>query len=151
HLVSIQAQYTTGMGLKGGTLLGGWKGPLMKDWTFSTIITRGSGSPLNPVYTAIAPGTGVSGTIRPNFTGADLYAAPTGLFLTPAALAAPAAGQWGNAGRNSIIGPALFTLNASMARTFRMSDRMSADLRFDANNALNHVTYSSWVTNINNL
>jgi hypothetical protein len=151
HLVSIQGQYTTGMGMKGGTLMGGWKGPLLKDWTFASTLTRGSGSPLNPVYTAIAPGTGLAGTIRPDATGLSPYDSPSGLFLNPAAFAKPAAGQWGSAGRNSIIGPALFSLNSSMARTFRMSDRLSADVRFDANNVLNHVSYQSWVTTINSL
>jgi hypothetical protein len=151
HLVSIQGQYTTGMGLKGGTLMGGWKGPLLKDWTFASTLTRGSGSPISPVYTAIAPGTGLSGTIRPDATGLSPYDATGGLFLNPLAFAKPASGQWGNAGRNSIIGPALFSLNSSMARTFRMSDRLSADVRFDANNVLNHVSYNSWVATINSV
>ncbi len=29
-----------------------------------------------------------------------------------------------------------------------MGDRLNADLRIDSTNALNHVTYSSWVTNV---
>ena len=37
-------------------------------------------------------------------------------------------------------------MNASMARTFRLSDRYSADLRIDATNALNHPTFPSWGT-----
>ena len=149
HLVTLTAQYTSGMGLKGGTLMGGWKGPLFKDWTLSSSLTKGSGKPLNPVYTALAAGTGVTGTIRPDFTGLSLYDAPPGAFLNPAAFVKPASGQWGNAGRNSIIGPEQFALNASLARTFRMGDRLNADVRFDANNVLNHVTYQSWISNIN--
>ncbi len=39
-----------GMGLGGGTLLGGWQGGLFKDWTLATQITAGSGLPLTPVY-----------------------------------------------------------------------------------------------------
>ena len=132
------------MGLKGGTLMGGWKGPLLKDWTLSSSLTKGSGKPLNPVYTALTAGTGVAGTIRPDFTGASLYDAPRGLFLNPAAVAAPAPGRWGTAGRNSITGPAQFSLIASMARTFRLGDRISADFRLDSTNALNHVTFASW-------
>ena len=147
HLLSLQMQYTSGMGLHGGSLLGGWRGTLLKEWTASTQVTAGTGRPLTPVYQGVVPGTGVAG-IRPDYTGASLYDAPSGLFLNPAAYVAPPAGHWGNAGRNTITGPQQFTMNASMARTFRLSDRYSADLRIDAANALNHPVYSSWVTTI---
>jgi hypothetical protein len=94
-------------------------------------------------------GTGVTGPIRPDYTGAPLYAAPSGLFLNPAAYVQPAAGRWGNAGRNSITGPSQFTMNGSMARTLRVNDRISLDLRVDAANALNHPVFPSWNTSIN--
>jgi hypothetical protein len=131
--------------------MGGWKGPLLKDWTFATNLTAGTGRPLSPVYVAIAPGTGLSGTIRPDYTGASLYDTPPGFFLNPAAVTKPLPGHWGNAGRNSITGPAQFGLNASMARTFRMSDRLNADVRFDASNVLNHVTFPRWDTTVNSV
>ena len=137
------------MGLGGGTLLGGWRGGLFKDWTVATQITAGSGLPQNPIYLAPVEGTGVTGTIRPDYTGASLYAAPGGLYLNPAAYNPPLPGQWGNAGRNSITGPAQFTLNASLGRTFRLGDRFNLDLRIDAANALNHVTYTAWNTTVN--
>jgi hypothetical protein len=146
HLLNIQMQYTTGMGLRGGTLVGGWKGGLFKDWTVSTQITKGSGRPLTPVYPSAVRGTGMTGSIRPDYTGASIYAAPAGLFLNPAAVAPPAQGRWGNAGRNSIIGPGQFTLNASMSRVFRFGDRLSGEFRLESLNALNHVTFTSWNT-----
>lgn len=146
HLVSVQAQYTTGMGLGGGTLLGGWKGSLFKDWTFSSQLTAGSGMPLTPIYFTAVRRTGVTGSIRPDYTGAPVYRAPAGLFLNPAAYTAPAPGRWGNAGRNSITGPPQFTLNASLSRAFRLSDRLSLDFRLDALNALNHPVFPSWNT-----
>jgi hypothetical protein len=148
HNAAITMQYTSGMGLGGGTLLSGWRGTLVKDWTFSSIINLGSGMPLTPVY--IASVRGVTGTVRPNYTGVSLYDAPEGFHLNPAAVAAPLPRQWGNAGRNSIDGPGRFTLNASMARTFRLGDRLNADVRIDSQNSLNHVTYSSWNTVFNN-
>jgi hypothetical protein len=123
----------------------GWRGTATREWTITTQITAGSGLPLSPVYLSAVQGTGVTGTIRPNFTGASLYDAPTGFYLNPAAVTAPTAGQWGNAGRNSITGPSQFSLNASLGRTFRFHDRYNADLRFDATNALNHVTFPSWI------
>ncbi len=149
HLLSAQAQYTTGMGLAGGTLLGGWRGALLKDWTVASQISAGSGLPQTPVYLVPTPGTGVTGSIRPNYTGASIYSAPAGLFLNPAAYAPPAPGQWGDAGRNSIRGPMQFTLNGSLARTFRVHDRYNLDLRFDSVNLLNHATYTGWNTTIN--
>ena len=150
HLLTAQLQYTTGMGLGGRTLMGGWQALLFKEWTFVTQINAGSGLPETPIFLAAVPGTGVTGTIRPDPTGAPIYSAPPGLFLNPAAYAPPSHGLWGRAGRNSIIGPGEFNLNASLGRTFRLHDRLNLDFRFDATNALNHVTFPSWISIINN-
>ena len=140
HLLNLQMQYTTGMGLGGGTLLGGWKGALFKEWTFVTTITAGSGLPQTPVYLAAVSGTGVTGPIRPNYNG--------GSDLSLASYSAPLPGQWGTAGRDSITGPSQFTLNASLDRVFRLKDRLNLELRFDSTNALNHVTWTVWNTTI---
>jgi hypothetical protein len=148
HQLTAHIQYTTGMGIAGGTLVNGWKGALYKEWTVGSQITAASGMPLTPIYLAAVGGTGVTGSIRPDYTGAPLYAAPPGFFLNAAAYAPPAPGQWGSAGRNSITGPSQFGLNASLSRTFQMSDRLSLDLRVDATNALNHVTFPSWNTTV---
>ncbi|MGH9449188.1 MAG: carboxypeptidase regulatory-like domain-containing protein, partial [Terriglobia bacterium] len=149
HLVNFALQYTTGMGLGGGTLLGGWRGTLFKEWTFLTQITVGSGLPETPIYLAAVPGTGITGSIRPDYTGAPLYTAPGALGLNPAAYTPPLPGQWGNAGRYSITGPAEFSLDASVGRTFRLHGKYNLDLRIDSVNALNHVTFTSWNTTIN--
>ena len=148
HLLNVQMQYTSGVGIGGGGLLSGWRGRLAKDWTFVDNIIFGSGLPLTPVYSSIVTGTGVTGTIRASFTGASVYDAPNGLFLNPAAFTAPAAGQWGNASRYSITGPGQFTMAASMTRAFRLSDRFTLNLRIDANNPLNHVTFPNWNTTV---
>jgi Carboxypeptidase regulatory-like domain len=148
HLMTATIQYSTGMGLGGRTLMSGRKGTLFKEWTWLTQITVGSGLPQTPIYLAAVPGTGVTGTIRPDYTGAAIYGAPSGLFLNPAAYAEPAAGQWGNAGRDSVTGPGQFALNASMGRTFRLNGRFNVDFRIDSTNFLNHVTYASWDTTV---
>jgi hypothetical protein len=146
QLLALQMQYTSGMGIHGGGLVSGWRGAMLKEWTFTTQITAGTGLPLTPTYPAAVAGTGVTGSIRPDYTGASLYNAPNGLALNPAAYTIPAAGYWGNAGRNTITGPGQFALNANMSRTFRLTDRFSGDLRIDATNALNHPTFPSWNT-----
>ncbi len=38
HNLSLNLQYSTGMGMGGGTLLNGWKGVLFKDWTMGATL-----------------------------------------------------------------------------------------------------------------
>ena len=71
-----------------------------------------------------------------------LLRAPSGFYLNPAAYAPPAPGRWGNAGRNSVTGPAQLGLNAGISRTFPWGDRLNLDWRIDASNVLNRVTYA---------
>jgi hypothetical protein len=144
HLLAASIQYTSGMGMGGGTLLTGWRGKLLKEWTLSTQITAGSGLPETPEYLAAVPGTGVTGTLRPNPTGAPLRAYSNGVFLNQAAFVAPAAGQWGTARRDSLPGPDQFSLNGSLGRTFRLHDPFNLDVRMDASNLLNHAVYAAW-------
>ena len=150
QLVNVQAQYTSGEGLGGGTLMGGWRGRLLKEWTVSTTISAGTGLPETPVYPAAVPGTGFSNTIRPDLTGASIYGAGAGRHVNAAAYSAPAAGQWGTAGRDSITGPGQFTLNSSLQRTFRPHGKLYLDLRIDSTNTLNHPAISSWNTVMGN-
>jgi hypothetical protein len=149
HLLNAQLQYTTGMGAGGGTLMEGWHGRLLKEWTVLTTIVAGSGLPETPLYEAAIPGTAFTNILRPNPTGVSVYRAQTGLHLDPAAYVAPITGQFGTAGRNSITGPSQFTLNASLQRTFRPSKRFFLDGRLDATNLLNKAVFTGWNTIIN--
>jgi hypothetical protein len=149
HQAVLNLQYTTGQGIGGGTLVGGWRGQLLKEWTFVDAITAGTGLPLTPTDSAVLlQGATAIGGVRADYTGASIYNAPSGLYLNPLAFTKPLKGQWGNAGRNTITGPSQFFMNATMARTFRMKDRYSLDLTVAATNILNHVVDSSWYTNI---
>jgi hypothetical protein len=148
QLANITVQYTTGMGTAGGTLLEGWHGRLYKEWTVQSVITAGTGLPQTPLESAVVV-SGYSAFVRPDVTNAPLYSATAGRFLNPAAYTTPEPGQWGDARRDSITGPGQFTLNASMLRTFRLHDKLNLDLQIAGTNALNHVTYSSWIPNVN--
>ncbi len=146
HAVTGSVQYTTGMGMRGGMLARGRFAAWLKEWTLGSQVTWGTGLPLSPVYPGVIPGTGVTGILRPDYTGAPLYDAPAGFYLNPAAYRAPAAGGWGNAGRNSITGPRQFGVNSSLGRTFRSAERISYDFRVDATNSTNTPTFQSWNT-----
>jgi hypothetical protein len=149
HVMNLGVQYSTGMGLAGGSLLKGWKAALLNGWTMATQFQGGSGLPQTPIFLTTAPGTGVTGTVRPDYTGAPLYASPPGLHLNPEAYTPPEPGSWGDAGRNSIIGPNQLTLNASLGRSFQVADRLNLDVRVDAVNALNRVNYTAWGAVVN--
>jgi len=149
HLLNLQAQYTSGEGLGGGTLMTGWPGRLLKEWTAVTTAVVGTGLPETPVYLAAVPGTGVTGTIRPDATGAPITMSRAGQHLNPAAYTPPLLGQWGSAGRNSITGPNQFSLDTSVARTFRPTGRFYLDFKVAATNMLNHPVFTGWNTTVN--
>lgn len=146
QLVHVEGQYTSGEGLGGGTLLRGWKGRLLKEWTLTTAVNAGTGLPETPIYPVPVPGTAFSDTMRPDLTGESISNSALGRHVNAAAYAPPAAGQWGTAGRDSITGPAQFTLDSALARTFRPTAKLYLDLRVSATNLLNHPEFTSWNT-----
>jgi len=50
----------------------------------------------------------------------------------------PACGTTGLAGRNSMIGPSVFTDDMSVLKNFRVTERFTAQFRMDAYNVFNH-------------
>jgi len=150
HVLSANAQYTTGMGLGGKTLMSGWKGLAYKEWTVSTTIKLASGMPETPIVSGetVLGGGANSGSIRANYVGGQVHLNSPGVFLNSAAFQVPTAGQWGTARRDSITGPTQFSLNATMQRTFRLSKRYNLSAQLDATNVLNHVMYSGWNTSV---
>lgn len=142
HVLTAQFQYTTGVGVTGGALIDGFKGSLLKGWTLTSTLNAGSGLPLTATYLTSVPGTAITGTMRADLTGVPEDARPDGFYLNPAAYSAPAAGEWGRAGRNSVAGPMQFNLNAGVSRTFFVGDRLNLDFRVDATNVLNTVTFA---------
>ncbi|MGH9466254.1 MAG: TonB-dependent receptor, partial [Terriglobales bacterium] len=87
------------------------------------------GEPLTPTTLIPLPGTSFFG-VRPDATASGGFRVP-------------APGAWGTAGRNSMDGPAQFALNASLQRRFPLPHGLTAALRVDAANVLNHVTFTS--------
>ena len=142
HLVTASVDYTTGSGIAGGTLLDGWKGRLLKDWTLTARFSTGSGLPVTPVYFAPVGGTGVIGSLRPDLTGVandppdGAYANRDGVRRARAGPVGQCAAQLDHRAR------ARSRWTPSVARTFRVNSRLNMDWRIDATNVLNRVTYS---------
>jgi hypothetical protein len=150
QLLNLTAQYTSGAGLGGGTLMSGWRGRLLKEWTVLGTLTAATGMPETPIYPVAVPGTGFTSVIRPSLTGSPIYKSTTGAHLNLSAYEAPADGEWGTAGRDSITGPNQISLNNSLARTFRPHGRLYLDLTVNATNLLNHPDFTNWDTMWNN-
>jgi hypothetical protein len=58
------------------------------------------------------------------------------------AYAAPAAGTFGNMRRNSVYGPGLTQLNASVHKSFPIHERISAEFAANATNLPNHPSFA---------
>jgi hypothetical protein len=125
----------------------GRAGKFLRGWTITGQLTAGSGLPLTPIYLTSVAGTGVTGTIRASTTGLG-SGTPDDYYINPLAYTTPAPGQWGNAGRNSIAGPRVFTLDAGIGRTVLWGDRLNLDWRMNATNVLNRVTYAAVNTTV---
>ena len=66
------------------------------------------------------------------------------------AFTTPVAGQFGNAGVDTIPGPFQMSFNAALNRAFRFADsRRTLQFRLSATNALNHVYITSFGTTVN--
>jgi trimeric autotransporter adhesin len=142
HLLSMQFQYTTGVGVSGGTLVEGMQGWWFKDWTVAGELNTGSGLPFTPVSFTAVSGTGVVGTL-PRLTGVPIAPVAPGAYANARAFAPALPGAWGDAGRNSIRGPAQFSFDMSVARAFRMHSRLTLEWRLAAANVLNRVTFAT--------
>ena len=68
---------------------------------------------------------------------------------TPARSRIPAAGTFGNAGRNTIIGPGGSQLDASLGRDIRLTGTQVLSLRLEATNLLNSVRFGAIDTAVN--
>lgn len=115
------------------------------NWHLSTVYQAESGMPFTiSVFGDTANAGTVLGEnpIRANYTGAPIFGTGTrnaNEWFNPAAFATPAAYTFGDAGRNSVYGPPLQTLDLALERTFQVAEKMNFELRGEAFNALNKV------------
>ncbi|MGO4882228.1 MAG: TonB-dependent receptor domain-containing protein [Bryobacteraceae bacterium] len=131
----------------------GWGGRLLRNWSLSGGVTAETGTPLtarvlgNDVQLAQ---TGGIGSERADATGLPVTNGSG--FFNPAAFIVPPAGQFGNAGRNTIPGPNLVSVNLAFGRSFQFGDtRRRLEFRAEANNVLNQVNYSNVQTVVNSV
>jgi len=116
---------------------------ITKDWRLSSIYQFQTGMPFT---ISVFGDTANSGTVlgenpvRANVTGQPVFGPGTKTadrWFNPAAFATPAAFTYGTAGRNSVYGPWLQTLDLAVTRSFKVTERANFEFRAEAFNALN--------------
>ncbi|MGD0580684.1 MAG: hypothetical protein ABSC08_17370, partial [Bryobacteraceae bacterium] len=115
-------------------VFGGWQ----LDGTFQAQ----SGNPFNPTVgfdNAHLGGSSSDQGQRPNLvSGQPLITGNPQQYFNPLAFSLPAAGTYGNLGRNVLRGPGLVILNLALDRTFWKREKQSFRLRGEAFNVANH-------------
>lgn len=137
--------------IPGAHALTGISRALLDGWQLSSLLALNSSTPFT-VYDSAnvslqAPHPGVSGMFgdRPNVIGNPNKGAPHSFTQWASSSAFQRldpianAGQFGNETRNSVNGPAYGSLDASLDKTFNLSDKSKLQFRAEAFNASNHV------------
>ena len=160
HSVRAFVRYQLPFGERGRFLKkGGVLSTLLSRWSLSDITSFSSGLP----YTAYVGGNASSnvtelapfGGLRAEATGLPVTlpsSQQTTLnYFNTAAFAVPAAGAFGNAGRNTIPGPKSLNFNMGLDRLITISreKNISANIRLATSNTFNIVNYSGLSTTIN--
>jgi hypothetical protein len=132
---------------KGHALLGGSRAAdlIAGGWHFGGIYSLASGFPFSPQMGYDTSNTGSQGLLR-----ADQIAGngnlPRGqrspnLWFNPDAYAIPADFTFGNAGRNTLVGPGTNNWDASLRKTFAITEAQNLEFRAEFFNFLNHPSF----------
>jgi hypothetical protein len=132
------------------TAFGGWK--LGGIWRFAT------GRYLTPSFTSSGglsnsrPDVvyGVSPNLPRSERTPERWFNPGAFSIVPAVDPAIGVARFGNAGRNTIVGPGTNYMDANLAKSIGFREGRSLTFRFEAFNALNHPNYANPQVNISN-
>jgi hypothetical protein len=121
-----------------------------------------TGTWLSPSYTSNVSSTacGTGGVMRPNLTGISATAGGGSLhqWFDPSAYSAPVntvtptqtfCDFFGNAPRNSILGPGTVSNNMALSKTMQLGDTRSMEIRATIDNVFNTVQYAGIGTTVN--
>lgn len=129
----------------------GIAGALVNGWQVTGAFTYLSGAPFNPTSAPnrVFTGTG-SNAGRPNaVAGCDLYSGfhTLNAWFNTGCFALQPAGTYGNAGRDTIIGPNLWNLDNSLTKDFKIKEQTTLQFRAEAFNVMNHPSFQLLPTN----
>jgi hypothetical protein len=119
---------------------------IISGWTLSAITNLNTGQPFTILINTNQDYSGFNQFVdRANYICSGPLQINEGsrLALFNKACFAPAyAGQIGNTGRNAFYGPGLIDVDTSLAKTFKITERIGFSLRGDFFNVLNHTNFA---------
>jgi hypothetical protein len=125
---------------------------VLGDWLLQSSFTLASGMPFTARVLGDASDVarGTNGTLRANYNGEAIQISnrSIGHWFDTAAFSKPLTG-YGNAGRNTIIGPGSFVMNLALSKNIPLKESMGLEMRAEASNVLNHPNYSGIDTTVN--
>ena len=111
-------------------------------WQLGGIATITAGFPFSPAISLDTSNTGTFGQLRPDLTGnPDVSDPGPARWYNPEAYSTPAEFTFGNAGRNSLVGPGTRTADLYMRKDFKIGNRARLEFRIEAFNAFNHPNF----------
>lgn len=124
---------------------------ILGNWKIYWISYLASGAYFSPSFSGSSPSnTGVNGGL-PDLVG-DPTNVPDGrnykTWFNPAAFAVPPAGRFGNALPNSLTGQPLNTHHVSIAKRFRVTEKLSYTFTAAVSNVFNHPAFNAPPANI---
>ena len=126
---------------------------LFGEWVLNGNVQFASGTPLTARVLGAASDVagGVNGTLRANYNGAPIAISdPTQtLFFNKDAFSIPAAGTFGTAGRNTIIGPGTSVANLGLTRNLNFGTTRGLSIQVLANNIFNTLQFATVDTVVN--
>jgi hypothetical protein len=127
----------------------GWSDRLVSGWSVNSIITAQSGLPFTPQLSYNPSRNGdtknpVRPFLDPAFTGPVVLGKPDEWF-NPAAFIAPPnnSGFYGNAPRDTLIGPGLATWDFSMMKNIALREGLNLQFRAEMFNLLNRANFNT--------
>ncbi len=122
---------------------------LVNGWQLNSIVTLTSGNPFTPIITVDLDRDGTDDNeqrpnLRPGASPNPVLGRPEQWF-DPGAFYSISAGERGNLGRNTIIGPGLATVDLGAVKTFRFTRRDGLQLQFraEAFNLFNRANFNT--------
>ena len=128
---------------------GGVINQIVGGWQLNGILTTQSGLWFSPVLqTSTTNGT----SSRPNLVGTISYPKTLARWFdpSPSIFATPDPYKYGNAGRDSLLGPGRTNWDSSLFKEFPIREQMLFQFRFEAYNTLNHPQFGYPNPNIGN-